>query len=145
MRLRPRVRPLRECCRRCNKIFTLVSGLPVCPECTKEDERIFNDVSKFIRENADMSLQDVSDALDISYDKLLKYVKEGRLQIRAADGGFVMFCEKCGGMISKGRFCSKCENHITNVLEISKSNLVNKLSEKSKSEYKYLSGDAKKK
>jgi len=132
-------------CRRCNRIFPFLSGMPICPECLKEDERIFEEVSMYIREHSEMTLSDVSEALDIAYDKLLKYVKEGRLQIRSENGGFVMFCEKCGSMITKGRFCPRCENHITNVLEVSASSLANKLSEKRSSEYRYLTKETKKK
>jgi hypothetical protein len=121
-----------------------MGGLPICPACTREDERIFEEVSAYIRDHQGVALCVVADELGISYEKLMKYVKEGRLQIRTNDGGFVMFCEKCGGMISKGKFCPKCENHITNVLEISQNSLKNKLTEMNKSDYRYFSGEAKK-
>ena len=130
-------------CRRCNKIYAYIAGLPICSECVKEEERIFDKVSIFIRDHPGVKLTEVAEELDISYEKLMKYVKEGRLQIKTDDGGFVMFCEKCGAMISKGRFCKGCENHITNVLEISQATLVDKLSEKSS--YKFYAKDQKKK
>jgi len=133
-------------CRRCNKVFSYLAGLPICPDCVKEDERIFRDVSAYIRENPGVSLHDVSDKLEISYDKLIKYVKEGRLQVLASDGEFVNFCEKCGAMIKKGKFCKSCEYHISNVLDESKRNLQKKLVEieKDRNDYRFLAHDAKK-
>ena len=130
-------------CRRCNKIFPYLAGLPICPACAQEDEQIFKDVSLYIREHPGVSLNEVSKELDISYDKLMKYVKEGRLQILSGDGEYVNFCEKCGEMIKKGKFCKACEYHISNVLDESKRNLQNKLTrlEKNRSEYRFLATD----
>jgi Zn finger protein HypA/HybF involved in hydrogenase expression len=133
-------------CRRCNKVFPFFAGLPICPACAQEDERIFREVSGYIREHPGVSLNVVSGELNISYDKLMKYVKEGRLQVLSGEGEFVSFCEKCGQMIKKGKFCQSCEYHISNVLDDSKRNLQNKLLqiEKNRSDYRFLATDPKK-
>ena len=134
-------------CKRCNRIFTYMTGLPICPACVKEDERIFDEVSEYIRNNPGAPLSTVSKDLDISYEKLLKYVKEGRLQIRAESGGFYRFCEKCGEMIIEGKFCKHCEYRISTVLDASKKNLLDKMEENEilRSDYKFLARDIKKK
>ena len=131
-------------CKRCNKVFSYIAGMPICPACTQEDERIFDEVSMYIRENPGVPLSHVSKELKISYDKLMKYVKEGRLQIRAENGGFYTFCEKCGAMTTQGKFCKKCEQHIATVLDVSKRNLQDKLeeSEKNKRDYRFLARDS---
>jgi len=133
-------------CKRCNKVFSYLAGLPICPVCAREDEQIFKDVSAFIREHPGVSLNIVAEELKISYEKLLKYVKEGRLQILAANGDYVGFCEKCGTMIMKGKFCKSCEYHISNVLDDSKRNLQSKLveMEKNRNDYRFLATDQKK-
>ena len=118
-------------CKRCNKVFSYVAGLPICPACVKEDERIFDEVSAYIREHPGVSLKETAAELDISYEKIMKFVREGRLQIRAANGEYVNFCEKCGAEITKGKLCESCESHITNVLDTSKKNLQGKLAEAS--------------
>jgi len=112
-----------------------------------EDEKVFEKVSMYIRDNPGVHLHEVADELDIPYDTLLKYVKEGRLQIRSREGGFVSFCEKCGAMITKGRFCQSCENHISNVLDTSQRSLEGKVKEieEKQSLYRYRASDAKKK
>ncbi|MCL2060901.1 MAG: MerR family transcriptional regulator [Oscillospiraceae bacterium] len=130
-------------CRRCNKVFSFVAGLPICPSCTREDERIFDEVSMYIRDNPGVPLTVVSKELKISYDKLMKYVKEGRLQIRSESGAFYKFCEKCGEMIMHGKFCKKCERHISTVLDVSKKSLQDKImeSERNKGDYRFLAHD----
>ena len=134
-------------CRRCNKVFSYIAGIPVCPVCMKEDEKIFDEVSMYIRDNPGVPLSQVSKELNISYDKLMKYVKEGRLQIRAENGGFYKFCEKCGAMIMQGKFCKKCENHISAVLDVSKKDLQKKIEkdEKNRGDYRFLARDTDKK
>ena len=131
-------------CRRCNKVFLYLAGLPICPACIKEDEEIFDKVSFYIRDHPGVPLTVVSKELDISYDRLMKYVKEGRLQVRAENGEIYKFCEKCGEMITQGRFCKHCEDHISNVFDFSKRNLQNKIieSEKNKSDYRFLAHDS---
>ena len=116
-------------CKRCNKVFSYVAGLLICPACTKEDEKLFERVNMYIRDNPGAHLNVVAEELDIPYETLLKYVKEGRLQVRSADGSYVMFCEKCGTMIKQGRFCRECENRINNVLEVSQRSLQGKVHE----------------
>ena len=130
-------------CKRCNKVFTFLAGLPICPGCMQEDERIFDEVSMYLRENPGAPLSTVSKELDISYDKLMKYVKEGRLQIRADSGGYYKFCEKCGELITSGKFCKKCEQHIATVLDVSKRNLQKKIEEgeQRKRDYRFLAYD----
>jgi len=134
-------------CKRCNKVFSYLAGLPICPSCAREDERIFKEVSAYIRDNPGVSLNVVAEELEISYEKLLKYVKEGRLQILAANGEYVGFCEKCGTMIMKGKFCKSCEYHISNVLDDSKRNLQKKIIEieKNRNDYRFLALEPKKK
>jgi hypothetical protein len=111
----------------------------------KEDEQIFEEVSVYVRDNPGVPLSVVAKELDISYDKLMKYVREGRLLVRTNNGGYAKFCEKCGEMINDGRFCPGCEDHINAVLETSKFALQSKIAdyEKNKSEYRYHAFDKK--
>ena len=133
-------------CRRCNRVFPFLSGIPICPACAQEDEKIFDEVSMYIRDNPGVPLKIVSKELNISYDKLMKYVKEGRLQIRSDKGGFIQFCEKCGAMITQGKFCKRCEYHISTVLDTSKKKLLDKMeeAEKSKNDYRFINNGKKK-
>ena len=81
-------------CKRCNKVFPYLAGLQICQACTKEDEKIFADVSAYLRDNPGTPLSVVAEELGIGYDKLMKYVKEGRLIVRTQKGDVAHFCEK---------------------------------------------------
>jgi flagellar operon protein (TIGR03826 family) len=114
-------------CRKCNRIFSYVAGPQICPSCAKEEEEIFEKVSMYIREHRDVPLTVVSKELDVSYEKILKYVREGRLQIREPDGSVMKLCEKCGKEIASGRFCKSCEAGLAKALESSKRDLLGKM------------------
>lgn len=126
-------------CRRCNKVFPYLAGLPICPACNKEDEKIFEEASMYIRDHPGVPLTVVSNELDISYDRLMKYVKEGRLQILSPKGEYIRFCENCGVAITGNRFCPSCEGHISGVLDTSKKKLQNSLEKaKKRSDYRFI-------
>ena len=124
-----------------------MAGLLICPACMRDDEKIFDDVSMYLRDKPGTPLSVVAEELDIGYDKLMKYVKEGRLLVRMPNGAVMHFCEKCGAMINEGKFCKNCEDHISNVLDTSKRNLQGKLEEarERSSGYRFLAADEKKK
>ncbi|MDR1687469.1 MAG: MerR family transcriptional regulator [Clostridiales bacterium] len=93
-------------CPRCRKVFRYITS-PVCPDCEKEEEMLFETVVDYVRENPDSNLAAVSLATGVSAKKLLRYVREGRLEISKGMYGEVR-CEKCGVPIKKGRYCDSC-------------------------------------
>jgi Zn finger protein HypA/HybF involved in hydrogenase expression len=126
-------------CKRCNKVFSYLAGLPICPACQKEDEKIFEEASMYIRDHPGVPLTVVSKELKISYEKLMKYVREGRLQVLSSKGEYIKFCEKCGVVISGNRFCASCEGHIAGVLDTSKKKLQGSIeAAKKRSDYRFL-------
>ncbi|MDR1438678.1 MAG: MerR family transcriptional regulator [Clostridiales bacterium] len=114
-------------CRKCNRIFSYVTGPQICPSCQKEEEEIFDNVSMYVREHPGVPLTVVAKEMDVSYEKIIKYVREGRLQIKEPGGGVVKFCEKCGKEIPSGRFCKSCEAGLAKALESSKRELLDKV------------------
>jgi hypothetical protein len=115
-------------CRKCNRIFAYIAGPQICPECQNEEEKIFDKVSAYIREHSGVPLTVVAKEMDVSYEKLIKYVREGRLLIQEPNGGVRMFCEKCGAEIPSGRYCKSCESGLAKALESSKRELLDKVS-----------------
>ena len=121
-------------CRRCNRIFPYVAGMHVCQSCQREEERSFEKVSMYVREHPGVPLNVVATELDLSFDVLMKYVREGRLQVRGSDGRSVNFCEKCGveltpqNMHETRRFCRPCEGGLSAELESTRKDMAEKLS-----------------
>lgn len=100
-------------CRRCNKIFNYLGGLPICLDCKQEDEANFKRVKEYLYEHPGASLYDVSKELEISVQQIKTYLKEGRLEIVGEGGNMFLECEKCGKSIPTGRFCKDCTNEVT--------------------------------
>ena len=93
-------------CPRCGRIFRRIIS-PICPACEKEEEEIFQKVRVFIDENKECTLGELSEGTGVSAKKILRYIREGRLEISKGMHGAVR-CEICGRAISTGRFCEAC-------------------------------------
>ena len=93
-------------CPRCGRIFQKIKS-PLCPSCEKAEEQIFESVRDYIEGNGDCTLSELSDATGASPKKILRYVREGRLEVSKGMHGDVR-CEVCNRPISKGRYCDTC-------------------------------------
>ena len=99
-------------CRRCGKIYNYIGGAPICPTCKQQDEEDFQKVKEYLYHNHGASVNQVSTDLDISVEKIRRYLKEGRLEITSEDGNMILECENCGKSIKSGRFCPECEKQL---------------------------------
>jgi hypothetical protein len=66
-------------CPRCGKLFNRINS-QLCPACTKEEDEIFETVRKFISDNESCTLTELSDGTGVSPKKILRYIREGRLE-----------------------------------------------------------------
>lgn len=103
-------------CRECGKMFNYTSGMQVCPICMRKMDEKFNDVKKYIYDNPGVSIQQVSEEMEVSVKLLKKWVREERLTF-AAGSGVGIDCERCGRTILSGRFCDECKNKVTQQLD----------------------------
>lgn len=105
-------------CPRCGKIF--VKALrPVCEQCAKEYEKMFEKVYQYIRkrENRMASLQEVVEATEVSEEYIFQFIREGRLKLNQFPN-LAVPCESCGKMTRSGRLCSSCKDGINRDLNI---------------------------
>ena len=93
-------------CPRCGKVFNKIRS-PLCPACEKEEERMFQTVREYIDDNQDCTLNELSEGTGVSPKKILRYIREGRLEISKGMHGDVR-CEVCNRPISQGRYCDTC-------------------------------------
>lgn len=132
-------------CRRCGKIFSYFSGPPICPVCKQLDETDFKRVKEYLYQNPGATLQQVSSELEISVDKIKRFLKEGRLEIVGEDANLFLECESCGKAIKTGRFCDECEKNLTRDLSAVAGQISQSLSKedasKKGSELRYLHKD----
>lgn len=95
-------------CRKCGRIFNYI-GSPICPLCKEKDEDDFKKIKDYLYENPKASITQVSSELDISIEKIKRFLKDGRLEIADDEGNMILECENCGRSIKSGRYCAECE------------------------------------
>jgi len=81
-----------------------------------KEEQDFLVVRKFVRDHPGYSVLEVSEGTGIEEEKILQFLRDGRLRSKGFD--VVFECERCGKKIKEGRYCSFCKEHIdTNLRE----------------------------
>lgn len=101
-------------CPRCGKIF-VPNFSNVCGTCQKEEEGEFTKVKDYLYQNPGASIQEVSEATEVPTERILKYLREGRLQLTSHDN-LILSCESCDKPILTGRFCESCTSKMANEL-----------------------------
>ena len=93
-------------CKSCGRAFQY-SGDPICNRCQGSVEEEYKRVKEYLYENPGASVGEVSEATEVSEKRILKFLREGRLEIKD-DTNFVLDCERCGVSIKSGRYCDGC-------------------------------------
>ncbi|MGI6776726.1 MAG: MerR family transcriptional regulator [Acetivibrionales bacterium] len=132
-------------CRKCGKIFNYLGGVPICPVCKQEDEEDFKRVKQYLYDNPGASMSQISTELDISVEKIKRYLKEGRLEIIGEESNLVLECESCGKSIRTGRFCAECERELARGFQETANRMsTSRSAAERRSEFKYLHKETKK-
>ncbi len=100
-------------CRRCGKLF-VYSGSPLCVKCTEQDEEIFVKVKEYIEKHPKCTTMEVADALDVPMEKILQFLREGKLELSGENTNMILGCERCGKSINTGRYCKDCAASMEN-------------------------------
>lgn len=96
-------------CKMCGSIFNFM-GKPICPNCLKKMDEDFAKVRKFIYENPNARVEEISEETGVEPKMIMQFLREGRLELKVADGSIT--CEKCGVPISSGRLCHTCSQSL---------------------------------
>ncbi len=112
-------------CARCGRIYSHLTDPPLCPKCKGQDEEDFKRVKKYLEDNPEETITNISMELDISLSKLKRFLREGRLEI-IQDDNFILECERCKKPIKTGRYCEPCSREIASEMK----NLTNKAANK---------------
>ncbi len=98
-------------CPKCGKLFSN-DIRPICDLCFKEEEEMFDKVRDFIKSNDSCTMAQVSEETGVSAKKIIKYIKEGRIEISKGMSGEIK-CEACDKPISTGKYCEMCAKKIS--------------------------------
>ncbi len=102
-------------CKMCGRIFTYVTGAPLCPTCRDVMEERFQKVKEYIQNNKDTTIKTVAEECEVDESQIRQWVREERL-VFAEGSGVGVECEKCGKAIMTGRFCDKCKADMVRTL-----------------------------
>ncbi|KPU26438.1 MerR family transcriptional regulator [Caloranaerobacter sp. TR13] len=121
-------------CSKCGKIFAYDGINKLCPKCRKEEEEEFSRVKEYIYNNPGANIQLVSEETGVPVKKILRYLREGRLELKDEYNNLILACERCGKPIKTGRFCDKCVVELQRELKgaVAKNESIRKNKEKDK-------------
>lgn len=96
-------------CPICGKIFIKVVR-NICPDCLDQEEREYEEVRKYLKDAPGASVSEVSEVTGVSEDRVLKWMREGRLDVALTVGGLT--CRSCGAPITAGNLCVRCAHEL---------------------------------
>lgn len=99
-------------CKECGRLFQYDGISKLCYRCRKKDDEDFRIVKDFLYENPKETITVVSEETDVSEEKILRYLREGKLEIVGENPGILLDCESCGKAIRTGRYCEKCAQNM---------------------------------
>jgi len=98
-------------CKKCGRIYAK-DGFDRCPKCRDSEDELFKKVKEYLYEHPGDSVQKVSEETGVDIKKIMRYLREGRLEIREDGPNLLLGCERCGKPIRSGRFCPQCINEM---------------------------------
>jgi len=120
-------------CKRCGKMYSYIAGIPICDQCKQKDEDDFQTVKKYIYEHKGVSLKEVSEACEVSVEKITRFLRDGRLEIKEGTN-IILECESCGRPINSGRLCQECSKKLERDLSKASNTAANSNTLKEKNE-----------
>jgi uncharacterized protein len=125
-------------CKRCGMIFQSM-GKNICNSCLEIEEQEFEALRKYLNENPGASISNISQELEMPSAKILRFIREGRIELLSGNGTEELLCSSCGKSIQSGRFCEPCRQKLTQKLHQGSGRESNKGSEQEKKiAFKYL-------
>lgn len=102
-------------CSRCGRLFGY-SGRPICSYCIEEEEDEFKKVKEYLYDYPGSTVYDVSEATNVEVDKIMRFLREERLQVSSDNPNMLLECERCGRPVNTGRFCQSCKDGLQNAM-----------------------------
>lgn len=91
----------------CGKEFETSKFEMICSECGQTDQKVFNVIRDYLYAHPGANVNEVTKETGISASKILKYLKEGRIE--TVGNVTLLNCEVCGKAIRYGTLCEACQ------------------------------------
>jgi flagellar operon protein (TIGR03826 family) len=87
----------------------------ICQNCIKDIEHQYELCVQYLREERRATIQELSDATEVSIKQITRFIREGRISV--LDAPNLMYpCEVCGTLIREGHMCDSCRTRLTKEL-----------------------------
>lgn len=94
-------------CPQCGKVFMyMVRNL--CPACIELEEQQYEDVRTYLRKNPGAQVEQIVEDTGVDEAKVMRWLRDGRLEVADAGGRPVLTCQRCGRRVEKGTLCPTC-------------------------------------
>lgn len=93
-------------CAKCGRMFSGEDHQRFCSNCVENDDDVFKVVREYIYDNPNATVQETAEATEVSEEKILKFLRQGKLALKG--DGVGLDCERCGKNITSGRYCDQC-------------------------------------
>lgn len=103
-------------CSHCKRLFETLLDTQLCPQCKELDEKVFKRVRDYVRQKKAAGIYEVSEACNVSTQKILFWVREERLCFHE-ESDVAVPCLNCGILIRMGRYCEPCKKKMSNNLK----------------------------
>jgi flagellar operon protein (TIGR03826 family) len=102
-------------CPRCNNLFAKTVR-DVCNKCAQEIEEEYERVSTYLRKNRGATINEVSEATEVSVQQITKFIREGRITTNYTPN-LTIPCDMCGKPIQQGNMCASCRKKLQKEME----------------------------
>lgn len=103
-------------CPECGKVFVKISK-NLCPDCIEKDEKAFEEVRAYLKDYPGASVEEICGATGVEEKKVLKWIREGQIEVCFREGGRVLTCKGCGVPVTSGNFCARCAKDLSSQIE----------------------------
>lgn len=106
-------------CKECGKLFVGLSE--ICDECRNKEESDFKVIYGLIRDNEDISINEIVEKSGFNKKKVLKLLRKAGigagLELGKKGKDKLLKCKNCGKEILIGSYCRSCAEKLRSVLK----------------------------
>ncbi|MDF2958974.1 MAG: flagellar protein [Paenibacillus sp.] len=97
-------------CGRCGKVY-VKNNFGMCINCIKTIDLEYEKCLKYLREHRACTINELSEATEVSAHQIRKFIREGRISIKG-NPNMSYDCEVCGSPIREHTMCEPCRSRL---------------------------------
>lgn len=103
-------------CRKCDRMYSY-DQVDLCPKCRSNNAEELKLVKEYLYDNPKSTISQVSANTKVDTNKILKLLREEKIEIAEGSENMILDCERCGSAIRCGKFCPACINELRSELK----------------------------